>query len=655
MTWEALTLPQKGEFMTALTTHHLHDKRLDGALEELLDNARLAAVAGHAPTALAALALLLVPQGAWRLPAHGALVTQVQRLLPPVALLAGRACPAVGGQEAMDPALLADWASQQAQALLQSLAQPGRLQLAPAGEGWSPDFLATLAQRQGAAGDPRPHAAFGAFCMDAELVLKARVAQLPGVQDALGGDVPTADDLAALGLPEEEVAAMLAQLQSAGHIDVAPAAEATGTLAIARAMAAYLRATGFAGGYLVHNIWQAAWLLLAHEGRDGDAVEVAAAWLAHDARAAATGLLDLAVVPAAARLLRAGQLAQAVGLDETAVAGWLAALGTRSVPAPADSAPPAEVAGTPAEPREAWLARLQGTPLAGLDWLALPVPGHAGADSGQIAWAAQVPVGERQALWQAARALVEQGSGRWPVVTTLWTGGSEAPGAEALADDLFMRFPYEQGAARDDVSPRSLVSTARGLDPQDLLAELAESSYPLDEEDQVEAWRSELDAAGVAADEAGFDAAWADCAGDRLRFERWLAALEEAQGVADPERGRQERFDPDNAWLVLLPTPHSEEALAYLHWYGMERGPADGFIALLRRWRERHGAELWAHYGTMLEFEVRQPPGDFDTALELAREHDLAAPCTLALPGIPLRHHALGLMGHGTWFLHERP
>lgn len=643
--------------MSTLTTQHLHDRHLDSALDELLANARLAAVAGHASEALAALGLLLQPQGAWRLPAHGALVTQVQRLLPLVALLAGKACPAVGEQEAMDTAQLAGWAGEQSGQLLQSLALPGRLQLAPAGEGWSSDFLATLVQRQDAAGEPQPHRAFGVFCMDAELVLKARIARQWGTAShSTGEDVPTADELIALGLPECEVAAMLAQLQSAGQIDVAPAAEATDTLAIARAMAGYLRATGFAGGYLVHSIWQASWLLLAGQGREGDATEVAAAWLAHDAPAAASGLLDLAVVHATGQLLRAGRLAQAVGVDARAVAAWLGALNTRAVPAPgAAPEPPVVVAGTPTESRDAWLARLQGTPLAALDWLALPVPGHGGAASGEIAWAAQVPVLEREALWQAARALVEQGSGRWPVVTTLWTGSTDAPEAEALGEDLFMRFPYEQGAARDDVSPRSFVSTARVFDPEDLLAELVEGSYPLEEEDQLQAWRGELAAAGVSPNAAGFDAAWADCAGDRLRFERWLAALEASHGAADPERGRQERFDPDNAWLVLLPTPHSEEALAYLHWYGMERGPADGFIALLRRWREQHGAELWAHYGTMLEFAVRQPPEDFDTALALAREHDLAAPCTLALPGIALRHHALGLVGHGTWFLHERP
>jgi hypothetical protein len=39
----------------------------------------------------------------------------------------------------------------------------------------------------------------------------------------------------------------------------------------------------------------------------------------------------------------------------------------------------------------------------------------------------------------------------------------------------------------------------------------------------------------------------------------------------------------------------------------------------------------------------------------LAYEHERVAPCTLMLPGIPLRHYAEGLIGHRTWFLHERP
>ena len=118
---------------TTLTIEHLQDQRLDRALDELLANVRRAAVAGHAREALVALGWLLQREGAWRLPAHGALVTEVQRLWPLVALLAGQGCPAVGEQQAMDAVQLAEWADEQAGQWLQSLALPGRQQRAPGG------------------------------------------------------------------------------------------------------------------------------------------------------------------------------------------------------------------------------------------------------------------------------------------------------------------------------------------------------------------------------------------------------------------------------------------------------------------------------------------------------------------------------------------
>lgn len=225
---------------------------------------------------------------------------------------------------------------------------------------------------------------------------------------------------------------------------------------------------------------------------------------------------------------------------------------------------------------------------------------------------ASVPVAERKALWRAARALVGH-TGCWPLVTTLWSGFDNPPDVARLGEDLFMRFPYGGGAARDDITPRAFIAASQSVDVDGFLAELAANAYPPTDEPD-------------AADDA-----------------------------PDPALYRQPPFDPDNAWLVLLPTPQGENALAYEHWYGLERGRVEGFIALLRRWREQFGAELFAHYGTMLEFVVAQPPQDVDAALPLAREHYLAAPCTLALSGTPLRHHALGLVGHGDWFLHERP
>jgi hypothetical protein len=626
-----------------LTTAAVHDRSLDRAMGELMENARRLAVGGLAHEAFEALRLLL-QGGPWRLPAHDTLVHQLKRLLPPVSLLAGEPCADIGDQAAIPLQQQSEWAEQAAREQLRSLALVGRNQLRPAGAEWSPSFLSTLPERRGGPGDDRPHVAFGAFCVDAEFVLKARIAQRFDCSTAIV-EIPSAEELQGLGLPADELALLLAQLQRESRVDIAAAAEAIDTLEIARATAGYLRSTGFSGGYLPPIIFLASWLLLVEEGRELAAVEVAGAWLAQD-RDACARMIDFAAVPSVGRFLRAGTLAQAVQVDSAAARDWLATLQSRrmaeAVPGLPDGSAP-----TPADTAEAFLASLQGTPLQSLRWLRVPVP-----DSSEHAFVASIPVPDRKQLWQEARALIER-TARWPLVTTLWSASNDPPDVNRLAEELFTRFPYEQGPARDDISPRSFIASSQSIDVDEFLAQLAGRDAPLDDETQLRIWRSELSAAGLTL--GGFDQAWVDCRGDRMRFERWLADQEAAHGQADPDRGRQPAFEPDNAWLVLLPTPHSEDALAYIHWFGIERGTADGFIRLLRTWRESHGAELFAHYGTMLEFVVRRPPMDLDAALQLAREHELAAPCTLILPGIPQRHHALGLVGHGEWFLHERP
>jgi hypothetical protein len=55
---------------------------------------------------------------------------------------------------------------------------------------------------------------------------------------------------------------------------------------------------------------------------------------------------------------------------------------------------------------------------------------------------------------------------------------------------------------------------------------------------------------------------------------------------------------------------HGWQVAAYVSFFGAEvPGGAERLIAVLRSWHERYGAELVAHYGTMLEFVVRRPPG----------------------------------------------
>lgn len=622
-----------------LTTDFVHHKNLDRAAEELMANATRLALAGLADEAHEAL-VLLMSDGPWRLPARGHAVQKLSRLLPVVSMLASADCPAVGEETAIVAEQWGDWSQNQAHELIASLARVGRKQLKPAGLDWSPEFLATLPDRH-RPGDDRPHAAFGGFCVDAEFVLKDRVAKRFGVSTTMV-DMPAPEDLEALGLPASEVTQLLQQLRTAGLIELAEATAAIDTLDIALAAANYRLATGSKTGHTDQTVCLASWLLLVDEARHADAQTLAKIWLASDEEACAR-MIDAAVVPSVARHIQAKHLAGAFGIDAMAASRWFDTLRSRQSPAQAENAGDRPA---PKQASETFETVIAGTPLAALKWLQVPVP-----DVGEHAWVAAAPVAQRKLLWEAGRRLVSR-TGRWPVITTLWES-TDPSDAGFLARALFDRFPYEQGASRDDFSPRSLIAAARCADLDEFINELAEREYPLPIDERIEIWKRELVDAPAIVDR--MDAALAEMGDDTVRIERWLGDQEAAHGLADPELGRQPEFTPDNAWLVLLPSACSEDVLAYLHWYGMERGVAEGFIRLLAQWREQHGAELFAHYGTMLEFIVRKPPADLDTAFALAREHELVAPCTLQLPGIALRHYALGLVNHGQWFLHERP
>ena len=142
-------------------------------------------------------------------------------------------------------------------------------------------------------------------------------------------------------------------------------------------------------------------------------------------------------------------------------------------------------------------------------------------------------------------------------------------------------------------------------------------------------------------------------------LERFLLERERADGVVTTDDGEHMVwFEPQGqpTAVVFLPTPHQHETLAHLSFRGAGRsGEPAALVRVPRSWHERFGAELVAHYSTMLEFVVERPPTDLDAAFDLACEHDAIAPCTLVLPGVSLRQHARSLLGRTTWFLHERP
>jgi hypothetical protein len=250
---------------------------------------------------------------------------------------------------------------------------------------------------------------------------------------------------------------------------------------------------------------------------------------------------------------------------------------------------------------------LAGTALAGRTQCSLPV-----LDTDEVTLAVEVSPEELFEVWSIARQLVEK-TGRWPVVTVYW-GNESASWSEKLeGEDFFNRFGYANPPSDSDVSPGAILARSAKADALAFLQKQLQRDPDLlsDEHDtdQQETGAEHLD---------------------------WFTPLRQTTA------------------LLFLPVAHGWESLAYLHWFGAGND-SEFFVALLRLWYERFGAELVAHYGTMLQFVVNRPPANLEEATELARQQVIAAPCTTMLAGVGLEHHARALIGLEKWCLHERP
>ena len=280
-------------------------------------------------------------------------------------------------------------------------------------------------------------------------------------------------------------------------------------------------------------------------------------------------------------------------------------------------------------------------------------------DTGEKVLAIEIAGNEVEQAWRIARSLVSE-TGRWPLATAFWHGGGATFEERMRNEDLFSRFPFEQAPNPTDVSPRGLRSLADRADGQALLAaKEARRNAAVDLRRWAEMELRDTEARFGAAPTGGeVDSARVDGAPIRSAFQldRWLLQWERARGFApNPQTSRQPWFDPGPCAILFLPCGSGWDALAYINWYGTSSRGAEHYVALGRSWERRFGAELVAHYGTMLQCLVSRAPANVEDAWALAREHDLVAPCTLALPGIRLRDYARALVGWERWFLHERP
>lgn len=298
-------------------------------------------------------------------------------------------------------------------------------------------------------------------------------------------------------------------------------------------------------------------------------------------------------------------------------------------------------------------ALFAGSLLAGRQVLELPI-----LKTDERAFVLPIEPGEMEAAWRVARGQLPR-SGRWPVAVLL-TGDGKDWASKVRKSDLFSRFEYENEDNPGKIAPQAIIAAAAGVKLDVFLRRRArELAEEMELEEFIETeCAATHERCGSAPSPEELDAARLD--GKALKtvhdLDRWLLDWEQARGIrSEPDPGYQTWFQASPMALLLLPTGDGWNALAYMHWYAAETCGSKQLLALGRSWSERYGAELVAHFGTMLQCLATRPPQTLAEAWVLAREHDLVASSTLSLPGVPVRDHARYLLKHERWFLHERP
>ena len=273
------------------------------------------------------------------------------------------------------------------------------------------------------------------------------------------------------------------------------------------------------------------------------------------------------------------------------------------------------------------------TPLVGKMFQALDIPGH----QEQI-FSAPIDTDRVFSSWEIAHQYLAK-TGRWPIIVEPWGD----------LEEYVNRFPYELEQLGKE-SPRQLIDSAREVD----LSSLLQAWLTEQEEPAQDWWQTEVPLTRQSFGLTPPAEVYAHCK-THWELDRALLEWEEEQEASFDTTKMHihiDWFEASKPHLFLLPTPHSWATLAYVPWYEQRTVPT---MALLKDWEERFGAQLVCHYSTMLQFRVSKPPQNLEEAWTLAQEQVCVAPCTTALPGVSLRDHARALVGHGSWFLHERP
>ena len=281
--------------------------------------------------------------------------------------------------------------------------------------------------------------------------------------------------------------------------------------------------------------------------------------------------------------------------------------------------------------------------------------------SSEKAFAIAVDKSNKYILWEHFNQIKSK-TGLTPVVTTFWSGSSSSWVDAVREEDLFMRFPYEGKGDSLDISPKAIIKRSQTAN----YAEILDVHNTIYSENLVDHMKFVLDSLQETYGKSPSEKEILELMskGDiksYFDFEEWILNWQVAEGCSLNQNEENDSyldwFNPEEQFeaLILLPIQSSCDVLAYIHWFGADSSSSEASIAMLRHWNEVYGAELVAHYGTMLHLKIADRPSSIIDAFNLAKEQESFAPCTTVLPGASLRDLTSALKKRDLWFLHERP
>jgi hypothetical protein len=257
-----------------------------------------------------------------------------------------------------------------------------------------------------------------------------------------------------------------------------------------------------------------------------------------------------------------------------------------------------------------------------------------------------IPSDKAQECLGAARRLVGS-SGRWPV----WV----CDFGTVVGEPVFRESVFANDAPKGaEITPAAIVDRALAADETTMLRERA-NRHGHDVDAELEYYSVEHGPEPSVILEA-LEVGEIPSVGEVGKWVLDWRLRHLPDGHSDAEQWREYTLDywheEPVGHIFFFPTGDPWRVTSYWGFFG---SGGELSTLLLKKWFDRWDAKVVAHSGTMMNFEVGNPPKSLAEAAEVAWEHYLLAQCTTTLPSIPLFEYALALVGHPRWSLHEKP